>query len=179
MRIHSHQVYITRASYASRNRGQLSSRHQRKHLTKHGSWQVRFLMALTKALNHLLDRGPLIETSNDSELRPTTGNTELSLDMREFGAFSTRMNSTQGASMSTADVTSAEATSDISHRGSFGRLSSVFRADRGTRSTVKGKAPSHSIYEASMVTNTSRHSVDHIHNTDEGVENVRACCGGI
>lgn len=121
----------------------------------------------------------MIEAPNDGEIRPSTGTTELSLDMREFGAMGTRRSSTHMASMSTIDTTNLEADADIRHQGSFGRLSSVFRADRGTMSTIKGKGPSRSIYEASMVTEPSRHSLEHTHDVDEeGVENVRACCGG-
>jgi len=37
-----------------------------------------------------------------------------------------------------------------------------------------------SLYEASMVTDPSRYSHEHNHDDDlEGVENVRACCGGL
>ena len=45
-------------------------------------------------------------------------------------------------------------------------------------STVKGKSTA-SIYEASMITDVSRPSLEHTHDVDEeGLENVRACCGG-
>jgi hypothetical protein len=78
--------------------------------------------------------------------------------------------------MSTMDTGSQ---SDVKHQGSFGRLSSVFRTDRGTMSTIKGKSPVRSIYEASMITDSSRQSHEHIHEEDDdGLENVRACCGG-
>jgi hypothetical protein len=108
----------------------------------------------------------------------TAGTAEYSVDMREFGAIGTRRGSTHLASMSTM---AAGSESDIKHQGSFGRLSSIFRGDRGTMlSTVKGKSPTRSIYEASMVTDYSRQSHEHTHDVDEeGLENVRACCGGI
>jgi len=125
----------------------------------------------------------MMEPPNDGEVRPSTGTTELSLDMREFGAIGTRRHSSHMASMSTLEVMSAEGDSDIRSRGSFARLSSVFRTDKGNNSTIKGKAPNRSIYEASMVTEPSRHSLEHPHEhthdiNEEGVENVRACCGG-
>jgi hypothetical protein len=121
-----------------------------------------------------------MEAVSDGELRPSTGTTELSVDMREFGAMATRRSSTHMASMSTLDVINSEVDSDIRHHGSFGRLSSVFRTDKATSATIKGKGPSRSIYEASMVTEPSRHSLEHTHDIDEeGMENVRACCGGI
>lgn len=110
-------------------------------------------------------------------LRSAAATTEYSMDMREFGAIGTRRITSRLASMST---TGTESELDMKHQTSFGRLSSMFRGDRGTMgtmSTVKGKGPS--IYEASMVTEASRYSHEHTHDDEmEGVENVRACCGG-
>ena len=106
----------------------------------------------------------------------TAATADYSVDMREFGAIGTRRGTTRLASMSTM---ATESERDMQHYSSFGRLSSMFRGDRGTMSTVKGKSPARSIYEASMVTDESRHSHEHVHDIDEeGVENVRACCGG-
>jgi hypothetical protein len=119
------------------------------------------------------------DTGGEGDLRPSTGTTELSVDMREFGAMQTRRGSTHMASMSTVNIVDE---GDVRPQSSFGRLSSMFRADRGTMSTIKGKSPVRSIYEASMVTDNSRHSHEHNHDIDEegdGLENVRACCGGI
>jgi hypothetical protein len=110
---------------------------------------------------------------------PTAGTTEYSVDMREFGAIGTRRGSTHLAAMSEMGT---EDDAVIRHHGSFGRLSSIFRGDRdrGTMSTIKGKGPARSIYEASLVTDYSRQSNEHVHDIDEdGLENVRACCGGI
>jgi hypothetical protein len=121
----------------------------------------------------------MMAESKEAEVRspPSTAiSTEYSMDMREFGAMATRRGSTHMASMSTMGT---ESEADVKHRGSFGRLSSVFRSDKGTMSTIKGKDPSRSIYEASMITDGSRQSHEHIHDVDEeGLENVRACCGG-
>lgn len=108
----------------------------------------------------------------------TAGTAEYSVDMREFGAIGTRSGSTHLASMSTMGT---DIEMDMKHHSSFGRLSSIFKGDRGTMSsTVKGKSPTRSIYEASMITDYSRQSHEHVHDVDEdGLENVRACCGGI
>jgi len=104
---------------------------------------------------------------------------DYAVDMREFGAIGTRRGTTRLASMST---TATESDREVQHYSSFGRLSSMFRGDRGDRgtmSTIKGKSPARSIYEASMITDISHHSHEHIHDIDEdGLENVRACCGG-
>jgi hypothetical protein len=106
----------------------------------------------------------------------TAGTADYSTDMREFGAIGTRSGTVRMASMSTM---AAGNEADVKHHGSFSRLSSMFRGDRGTMSTVKGKDPARSVYEASMITDFSRHSEEHIHDVDEeGLENVRACCGG-
>jgi hypothetical protein len=113
------------------------------------------------------------DANEEAEIRPSTGTTDISLDMREFGAMGTKRGSTHMASMSTIQTEG-----DVRHQGSFGRLSSIFRTDK-TMSTVKGKSPVRSVYEASMVTEP-RNSHEHIHDIDEdGLENVRACCGGI
>src|SRR5579859_6431493 len=93
--------------------------------------------------------------------------------MREFGAIGTAKGPNPAASMSTMGTSSQ---ADVRHHGSFGRLSSMF--NRGTMSTVKAKSVT-SVYEPS-VTDTTRQSHEHIHDEDEedGLENVRACCGG-
>ena len=110
------------------------------------------------------------EVIDEAEIRPSTGATDISLDMREFGAMGMKRGSTHMASMSTIQTEG-----DVRHQGSFGRLSSIFRTDK-TTSTIKGKSP---VYEASLVTEP-RNSHEHIHDIDEdGLENVRACCGGI
>ena len=108
--------------------------------------------------------------------RPST---DYSMDMREFGSMATGRGTTRMASMSTLEE--GEGQSDVRHHGSFSRLSSMFVTNKGTMSTIKGKSPVRSIYEASMVTDSlHRHSHEHIHDLDEdGLENVRACCGGI
>jgi len=109
----------------------------------------------------------------EGEIRPSTGATDVSLDMREFGQMGTKRGSTHMASMSTLQTEG-----DVRHQGSFGRLSAIFRTDR-TMSTIKGKSPVRSVYEASMITEP-RNSHEHVHDLDEdGLENVRACCGGI
>lgn len=111
------------------------------------------------------------------EVPSTAGTAEYSVNMREFGAIGTTRGSTHLASMSTME-TSGE--TEMRHHSSFGRLSSIFRGDRGTMSsTVKAKSPTRSIYEASMITDYSHQSNEHVHDIDEGLENVRACCGGI
>ena len=108
----------------------------------------------------------------EGAIRPSTGQTDISTDMREFGAMGTKRGSTHMASMSTIQTEG-----DVRHQGSFGRLSSIFRNDK-TMSTIKGKEPVRSVYEASMVTDP-RNSHEHIHDLDDdGLENVRACCGG-
>jgi hypothetical protein len=108
----------------------------------------------------------------------TAGTAEYSVDMREFGAINTKKGSTHLASMSTM---AADNETDMRHHSSFGRLSSIFRGDRGTMSsTVKAKSPTRSIYEGSVITDYSRQSHEHVADVDEdGLENVRACCGGI
>jgi hypothetical protein len=114
--------------------------------------------------------------ANDADTTTAPSTTEHSVDMREFGAMGTGKGSTRMASMSTIDTNQ----SDVRHHNSIGRLSSMFRQDRGTMSTIKGKSPVRSIYEASMITDNSRHSHEHVHDVDEdGLENVRACCGGM
>lgn len=109
---------------------------------------------------------------------PTTeGTADYSVDMREFGAIGTRRGTTRLASMSTM---ATESDREVQHYSSFGRLSSMFRGDRGTMSTMKGKSPVRSVYEASMITDESHNSHEHVHDLDEeGLENVRACCGGL
>jgi len=105
------------------------------------------------------------------------GTADYSVDMREFGAIGTRRGTTRLASMSTM---ATESDREMQHYSSFGRLSSMFRGDRGTMSTVKGKSPARSVYEASLITDVSHHSHEHVHDIDEeGLENVRACCGGL
>jgi len=112
----------------------------------------------------------------EAEVPSTAGTADYAVDMREFGAIGTRRGTTRLASMSTM---ATESDREVQHAGSFGRLSSMFRGDRGTMSTIKGKNPARSIYEASMITDESHHSHEHIHDIDEdGLENVRACCGG-
>ena len=114
------------------------------------------------------------EEDTDAVPPSTSGTAEYSVDMREFGAIGTKRGSRHMAAMSTSGDP------EVRHQGSFGRLSSIFRGDRGTMSTIKGKNPDRSIYEASMITDYSRQSDDHVHDVDEeGLENVRACCGGI
>jgi hypothetical protein len=109
------------------------------------------------------------DINGEEGIRPSTGATDVSLDMREFGAMGMKRGSTHMASMSTIQTEG-----DVRHQGSFGRLSSVFRTDK-TMSTIKGKSP---VYEASVVTEP-RNSHEHVHDIDEeGLENVRACCGG-
>ena len=115
-------------------------------------------------------------TGDEHSLHSNAANTEYSVDMREFGAIGTKKGASHMASMS---VMGTDSETDMKHYSSFGRLSSMFRGDRGTVSTVKGKDPSRSIYEASVITDPSRHSHEHVHDIDEeGLENVRACCGG-
>jgi hypothetical protein len=121
-----------------------------------------------------------VKSSNDSPAEPM--NAEYTTDMREFGALGTRQGTTQLASMSSTMI---QNDSDVKHKSSLGRLSMFRSADRGTigtmstMATVKGKTSSRSIYEASTVTDLSRHSDEHVHDIDEeGLENVRACCGG-
>ena len=136
-----------------------------------------------QALNHLMDRGPTVGGFNEAEKdvqdipsQSETGNAEYSTDMREFGAIGTRNASSHLASLSTM---AGDAEMDVKHQGSIGRLSSIFRGDRGTTSTIKGKASSRSICESSLVTDLSRQSHEHVHDIEEeGLENVRACCGG-
>ena len=112
----------------------------------------------------------------EAEVPSTAATTDYSVDMREFGAIGMRRGTTRLASMSTM---ATESEREVQHYGSFGRLSSIFRSDRATMSTVKGKGPARSIYEASMVTDESRNSHEHVCDHDEeGLENVRACCGG-
>jgi hypothetical protein len=111
-----------------------------------------------------------------TEVPSTAGTTDYSVDMREFGSIGTSRASARLASMSTS-VTNDE--TEVRHHGSFGRLSAIFRGDRGTMSTIKAKSPTRSVYEASLITDESRQSHEHVHDLDdEGLENVRACCGG-
>lgn len=121
----------------------------------------------------------MLAEPNEGDVRSvpsTAGTTDYSMDMREFGAIGTRSGTARMASMSTM---AAGSDANVKHHGSFSRLSSMFRGDRGTLSTAKGKDPARSVYEASMITDFSRHSEEHIHDVDEeGLENVRACCGG-
>lgn len=130
---------------------------------------------LTQALNHLLDMGPMMADIQDAETESRPSTTDRSFDMREFGAMATKNGTARMASMSTIATSSQ---SDVKH-GSLGRIQAIFRPERGTMSTIKGKSPVRSIYEASMVTDSSRQSHEHICDADdEGLENVRACCGG-
>jgi hypothetical protein len=46
----------------------------------------------------------MMEETEEGDLRPSTGTTELSVDMREFGAMQTRRGSTHMASMSTINI---------------------------------------------------------------------------
>src|SRR5438046_169295 len=85
----------------------------------------------------------------------TAGTAEYSVDMREFGAIGTRRGSSHLAAVSEMGT---EDETVMRHHGSFGRLSSIFRGDRATMSTIKGKGPARSIYEASLVTDYSRQS---------------------
>jgi hypothetical protein len=130
-----------------------------------------------QALNHLLDRGPMLEVTavEPEDVPSTAGTTDYTVDMREFGSIGTSQVTPRLASMSST-VTGDDT---VRHHGSFGRLSAIFRADRGTMSTLKAKSPTRSVYEASLITDESRQSHEHIHDLDdEGLENVRACCGG-
>jgi hypothetical protein len=123
----------------------------------------------------------VLEEGIDGEMRPSTGTTELSVDLREFGAMGSKRTTTHMASMSTMDA--SQRGGGVRHHGSFSKLSSVFRNDRGTMSTIKGKGIAGNMYEPSTVTDRSRLSLDHVHDDDDededGVENVRACCGGM
>jgi len=117
---------------------------------------------------------------NDHEtLRaPSAADTvQHSVDMREFGAMGMSRGSSHMASMSTMSV---EGDDTVKHHSSFGRLSSMLKRDRGTMSTVRGGQVQASIYEASTMEEDSDYEGDHIHDVDEeGLENVRACCGGL
>jgi hypothetical protein len=119
--------------------------------------------------------GPMMADIQDAETESRPSTTDRSFDMREFGAMATKNGTARMASMSTIATSSQ---SDVKH-GSLGRIQAIFRPERGTMSTIKGKSPVRSIYEASMVTDSSRQSHEHICDADdEGLENVRACCGG-
>jgi len=111
-----------------------------------------------------------------SDVPSTAGTTDCSVDMREFGSIGTSKASARLASMSTM-VSNGD--TEVRHHGSFGRLSAMFRGDRGTMTTIKAKSPTRSVYEASLITDESRQSHEHVYEMDEeGLENVRACCGG-